>query len=82
MVDKESPDFLFFCGSSLCFDVISLFNAMRPNSDSHLNGVGGGICMFRAWVSASSFVFTETRLRINSSSHYSHHVSIVNKFAN
>ena len=40
-VDKESPDFLFFCGSSLCFDVVSLFNAARPNSDSRLNGVGG-----------------------------------------
>ena len=39
-VDKESPDFLFFCGSSLCFDAISLFNAARPNSDSRLNGVG------------------------------------------
>ena len=42
-VDKESPDFLFFCGSSLCFDVISLFNAARPNSDSRLNGVGGAV---------------------------------------
>ena len=41
MVDKESPDFLFFCGSSLCSDAISLFNAARPNSDSCLNGVGG-----------------------------------------
>ena len=40
IVDKESPDFLFFCGSSLCFDVVSLFNAARPNSDSRLNGVG------------------------------------------
>lgn len=40
-VDKESPGFLFFCGSSLCFDAISLFNAARPNSDSRLNGVGG-----------------------------------------
>ena len=36
------PLYLLFCGSSLCFDVISLFNAVRPNSDSHLNGVGGG----------------------------------------
>ena len=77
------PLYLLFGGLLLCFDVISLFNAARPNSDSRLNGVGGGgICMFRAWVSASSFVFTETCLRINSSSHYSHHVSIVNKFAN
>ena len=77
------PLYLLFGGLSLCFDVISLFNAVRPNSDSRLNGVGGGgNCMFRAWVSASSFVLTEARLRINSSSHYSHHVSIVNKFAN
>ena len=42
------PLYLLFCGSSLCFDAISLFNAARPNSDSRLNGVGGGICMFRA----------------------------------
>ena len=48
MVDKESPDFLFFCGSSLCFDAVSLFNAARPNSDSRFNGVGGGgICIFK-----------------------------------
>lgn len=40
-VDKESPGFLFFCGSSLCFDAVSLFNAARPNSDSRFNGVGG-----------------------------------------
>ena len=41
------PLYLLFGGSSLCFDVISLFNAARPNSDSRLNGVGGGgICMF------------------------------------
>ena len=42
-VDKESPGFLFFCGSSLCFDVVSLFNAARPNSDSRFNGVGGAV---------------------------------------
>ena len=76
------PLYLLFGGLLLCFDAISLFNAARPNSDSRLNGVGGGICMFRAWVSASSFVLTETRLRINPFSHHSHHVSIVNKFAN
>lgn len=42
------PLYLLFGGLSLCFDAISLFNAARPNSDSRLNGVGGGICMFRA----------------------------------
>ena len=46
MVDKESPDFLFFCGSSLCFDVVSLFNVARPNSDSRFNGVGGAVSAF------------------------------------
>lgn len=45
-VDKESPGFLFFCGSSLCFDAISLFNAARPNSDSRLNGVGGAVSAY------------------------------------
>lgn len=43
------PLYLLFGGLSLCFDAISLFNAAHPNSDSRLNGVGGGgICMFRA----------------------------------
>ena len=42
-VDKESPGFLFFCGSSLCSDAISLFNAASPNSDSRLNGVVGAV---------------------------------------
>ena len=43
------PLYLLFGGLLLCFDAISLFNAVRPNSDSRLNGVGGGgICMFRA----------------------------------
>ena len=37
------PLYLLFCGSSLCFDAISLFNAARPNSDSRLNGVGGAV---------------------------------------
>lgn len=42
------PLYLLFGGLLLRFDVISLFNAARPNSDSCLNGVGGGgICMFR-----------------------------------
>ena len=35
------PLYLLFGGLLLCFDVISLFNAARPNSDSRLNGVGG-----------------------------------------
>lgn len=43
MVDKESPDFLFFCGSSLCFDVVSLFNAARPNFNSRSNNMGGAV---------------------------------------
>lgn len=34
------PLYLLFGGLLLCFDVISLFNAARPNSDSRLNGVG------------------------------------------
>ena len=41
------PLYLLFGGLLLCFDAISLFNAARPNSDSRLNGVGGGICMFQ-----------------------------------
>lgn len=36
------PLYLLFGGLLLCFDAISLFNAARPNSDSRLNGVGGG----------------------------------------
>lgn len=43
MVDKESPGFLFFCGSSLCFDVISLFNAARPNFNGRSNNMGGAV---------------------------------------
>lgn len=35
------PLYLLFGGLLPCFDVISLFNAVRPNSDSRLNGVGG-----------------------------------------
>ena len=35
------PLYLLFGGLLLCFDVISLFNAARPNSDSRLNGVRG-----------------------------------------
>lgn len=35
------PLYLLFGDLLLCFDVISLFNAARPNSDSRLNGVGG-----------------------------------------
>ena len=42
------PLYLLFGGLLLCFDVISLFNAARPNSDSPLKRRGGGgICMFR-----------------------------------
>ena len=41
------PLYLLFGGSSLCFDVISLFNAVRPNSDSRLNGVGGRYLHFQ-----------------------------------
>jgi len=42
------PLYLLFGGSSLCFDVISLFNAARPNFNSRSNNMGGGgICMFR-----------------------------------
>ena len=37
------PLYLLFGGLLLCFDVISLFNAARPNSDSRLNGVGGAV---------------------------------------
>lgn len=37
------PLYLLFGGLLLCFDVISLFNAARPNSDSCLNGVGGAV---------------------------------------
>ena len=35
------PLYLLFGGLLPCFDIISLFNAARPNSDSCLNGVGG-----------------------------------------
>lgn len=35
------PLYLLFGGLLPCFDIISLFNAARPNSDSRLNGVGG-----------------------------------------
>ncbi len=37
------PLYLLFGGSSLCFDVVSLFNVARPNSDSRFNGVGGAV---------------------------------------
>lgn len=37
------PLYLLFGGLLLCFDVISLFNAARPNSDSRFNGVGGAV---------------------------------------
>ena len=37
------PLYLLFGGLLPCFDVISLFNAVRPNSDSRLNGVGGAV---------------------------------------
>ena len=37
------PLYLLFGGLLLCFDAISLFNAVRPNSDSRLNGVGGAV---------------------------------------
>ena len=40
------PLYLLFGGLLLCFDVISLFNAARPNSDSRLNGVGGAVSAF------------------------------------
>ena len=37
------PLYLLFGGLLPCFDIISLFNAARPNSDSLLNGVGGAV---------------------------------------
>ena len=37
------PLYLLFGGLLPCFDIISLFNAARPNSDSRLNGVGGAV---------------------------------------
>ena len=35
------PLYLLFDGLLLCFDVISLFNAARPNFNSRSNNMGG-----------------------------------------
>ena len=40
------PLYLLFGGLLPCFDIISLFNAARPNSDSRLNGVGGAVSVY------------------------------------
>lgn len=40
------PLYLLFGGLLPCFDIISLFNAVRPNSDSRFNGVGGAVSAF------------------------------------
>ena len=37
------PLYLLFGGLLLCFDVISLFNAARPNFNSRSNNMGGAV---------------------------------------
>ena len=37
------PLYLLFDGLLLCFDVISLFNAARPNFNSRSNNMGGAV---------------------------------------
>lgn len=49
------PLYLLFGGLLPCFDIISLFNAARPNSDSRLNGVGGGRYLYVQGLSIRKF---------------------------